>query len=86
MAIENGRVVPGKAGAWFRSGDVAEVDAEGYVYIVDRKKDLIIRGGENISCAEARIYSGSLTAVVTSLSPQVGGGFGLLTIDAHACC
>jgi long-chain acyl-CoA synthetase len=34
---------------WLHSGDVARVDAEGFVYIVDRAKDLVIRGGENIS-------------------------------------
>ncbi len=33
---------------WFRTGDVAKVDADGYFYIVDRKKDLIIRGGYNV--------------------------------------
>jgi len=37
---------------WFRSGDVAVIDDEGFIYIVDRAKDIIIRGGENISSAE----------------------------------
>jgi long-chain acyl-CoA synthetase len=35
---------------WFRTGDVATFDDEGYLYIVDRIKDLVIRGGENIGC------------------------------------
>ena len=38
--------------AWFRTGDVAIMDKENYIYIVDRAKQIIIRGGENISCAE----------------------------------
>jgi long-chain acyl-CoA synthetase len=33
---------------WFRTGDVARVDEDGYFFIVDRKKDLIIRGGYNV--------------------------------------
>ncbi|KAA9156675.1 long-chain fatty acid--CoA ligase [Amycolatopsis acidicola] len=37
---------------WFHSGDVATVDEDGYVYVVDRLKDVIISGGENIYPAE----------------------------------
>ena len=39
-------------GGWFRSGDLARLDDEGFVYIVDRAKDVVIRGGENVYCAE----------------------------------
>jgi fatty-acyl-CoA synthase len=39
-------------GEWFHSGDMAVWDTEGYVHIVDRKKDIIISGGENISSIE----------------------------------
>lgn len=37
---------------WLRTGDVARLDAEGFCYILDRAKDMLIRGGENIYCVE----------------------------------
>ena len=39
-------------GGWFHSGDLVRQDEDGYIYVVDRKKDMIISGGENIYCAE----------------------------------
>ncbi|WP_040586176.1 fatty-acid--CoA ligase FadD5 [Segniliparus rugosus] len=40
------------AGGWFHSGDLVRMDEEGFVFVVDRKKDMIISGGENIYCVE----------------------------------
>jgi len=43
---------------WLHTGDVARIDADGFIYIVDRKKDMVLRGGENVYCTEveAGIY------------------------------
>jgi acyl-CoA synthetase (AMP-forming)/AMP-acid ligase II len=39
-------------GGWFRTGDLARIDREGYLHITDRKKDVIVSGGENVSARE----------------------------------
>jgi long-chain acyl-CoA synthetase len=43
---------------WLRTGDIGRVDDEGFVYVEDRAKDMILRGGENVYCAEveAAVY------------------------------
>tara|TARA_R110001606_G_scaffold88649_3_gene199668 strand:+ start:34702 stop:36411 length:1710 start_codon:yes stop_codon:yes gene_type:complete len=49
---------------YFRTGDIGYLDPEGYLFIVDRKKEIIIRGGENISCqeVEAAVYANPAVA------------------------
>jgi long-chain acyl-CoA synthetase len=37
---------------WFNTGDIAQIDEDGFVYIVDRAKDMVLRGGENVYCSE----------------------------------
>jgi len=37
---------------WLHTGDVAKIDADDFIFIVDRKKDMVLRGGENVYCAE----------------------------------
>ncbi len=43
---------------WLRSGDIGRLDDEGFIYVEDRAKDLVLRAGENVSCAEveAAVY------------------------------
>lgn len=48
---------------WFRTGDVGCLDSEGYLRITDRKKDIIVRGGENISSKEIEDVLGDHPAI-----------------------
>ena len=45
-------------GGWLRSGDIGRIDEEGFVYVQDRAKDMVLRAGENVYCAEveAAVY------------------------------
>ena len=43
------------ADGWLRTGDIAHYDEDGFLYIVDRKKDMVLRGGENVYCAEVEL-------------------------------
>ncbi len=52
------------AGGWFHSGDLVRQDDEGFVWVVDRLKDMIISGGENIYCAEVENAIASHPAVL----------------------
>ncbi len=40
---------------WLHTGDVAYIDEQGFIYIVDRVKDMVLRGGENIYCSEVEV-------------------------------
>jgi long-chain acyl-CoA synthetase len=62
---------------WCHSGDIARIDEEGFVYIVDRAKDMLIRGGENVYCVEVEdvLYShpAVMDAAVVGIPHQVLG-------------
>ena len=51
-------------GGWFRTGDIGRLDTDGYLTITDRKKDIIIRGGENIASKEVEDILATHPAVV----------------------
>jgi long-chain acyl-CoA synthetase len=59
-----------KRGGWFRTGDIGQIDADGYLSIVDRKKDMILRGGFNVYPRE--IEETLLTHPAVSLAAVVG--------------
>jgi malonyl-CoA/methylmalonyl-CoA synthetase len=68
---------------WFKTGDVGKVDAEGYVSIVGRSKDLIISGGYNVYPAEVEGYLNELPGVAESAvigAPHADFGEGVLAI------
>lgn len=52
-----------KRDGWIATGDLGRIDAEGYLHILDRKKNIIISGGENIGCAEVEAAASSHPAV-----------------------
>jgi acyl-CoA synthetase (AMP-forming)/AMP-acid ligase II len=65
------------ADGWFMTGDVGVLDADGYLAITDRKKDIIIRGGENVSAVEVeeqlvRMPGVAEVAVVAAPDPRLG--------------
>jgi fatty-acyl-CoA synthase len=70
---------------WMHSGDIGEMDEEGFIYIVDRKKDLIIRGGRNIVPSEIEdvlfSHDAVLEAAVVGI-PDVEWGESLLAVLA----
>jgi long-chain acyl-CoA synthetase len=62
---------------WLHTGDVARIDSEGFVYILDRAKDMLIRGGENVYCVEVEdvLYShpAVMDAAVVGIAHRVLG-------------
>ena len=68
-------------GGWFHSGDLATIDDEGYITVVDRKKDMIKTGGENVASREVeeaiyRLPQVSEVAVVGVAASALGRGGG----------
>jgi acyl-CoA synthetase (AMP-forming)/AMP-acid ligase II len=71
-------------GGWFHTGDIGSVDADGFLYIVDRKKDMIISGGENIASPEVERVLYEHPAVLEAAVVGRGDADGLT--KAHAFC
>lgn len=60
-----------ETGGWFRTGDIVTQDRDGYLAVVDRKKDIIIRGGENLSSKEIEDVLGRHPAVLETAAVGV---------------
>lgn len=62
---------------WLKTGDLAKLDDEGFLFIVDRKKDMLIRGGENIYCIEVEealyLHPAIMDAAVIGLPHRILG-------------
>jgi long-chain acyl-CoA synthetase len=62
---------------WLKTGDIAKIDEEGFCYIVDRKKDMLLRGGENIYCIEVEDvlyqHSAVMDAAVVGIAHRILG-------------
>jgi acyl-CoA synthetase (AMP-forming)/AMP-acid ligase II len=70
------------SGEWLRSGDLGELDDDGYLYIRGRKKDMIIRGGHNIVCTDVEAVLYEHPAVLEAA--VVGVGHDVLGEDVGA--
>jgi long-chain acyl-CoA synthetase len=77
---------------WVKTGDLARLDAEGFCYIIDRAKDMLIRGGENIYCIEVEnvlydhpaIMDAALVGIPHKTLGEEPGAVVTLKPDAHA--
>jgi long-chain acyl-CoA synthetase len=77
-------------GGWYRTGDIASLTADGYLYILDRAKDMVISGGENIYPAEveavlARHPAVAEVAVIGQPHPTWGEAVHAVIIPAAGC-
>jgi long-chain acyl-CoA synthetase len=73
------------AGGWLRTGDLARIDDDGFTYIVDRAKDMINRGGENVYCVEVENVLAAApgvfeVAVVGVPDPMMGEKVGAVVV------
>ncbi|WP_340619450.1 AMP-binding protein [Xenorhabdus siamensis] len=83
------RIAPDMTSQWFFTGDLAVVDCDGYIKIIDRKKDIIISGGENISSLELENalsnYPGVLAVAIVAKPDEYWGEVphAFIELDKH---